>query len=192
MASCIRVYATHVHHARSRPSHWSGGSRSVRCGRVANLAGGDAARFGSYGDRRRHGAGRGKRWSRPGTGCQAPGGANAETRPEHAPSQVLGVLPQVGPALVRELVSARNERPLTSLEDARSRVRGLGPAISDQIAPYLRFEPAAGSRADEVTSSPGDRTVKKPRATKRKKPRSQPPAPAPTHLVAQSTVPGVE
>ncbi len=112
--------------------------------------------------------------------------------PNTAPSQVLGVLPQFGPALVRELVSARNERPLTSLEDARSRVRGLGPAISDQIAPYLEFKPAAGSRPDQVTSSPGDRTVKKPRATKRKKPRSQPPAPAPTHLVAQSTVPGVE
>ncbi|HKI17503.1 MAG TPA: helix-hairpin-helix domain-containing protein, partial [Isosphaeraceae bacterium] len=64
--------------------------------------------------------------------------------PNTAPPQVLGALPQVGPTLVRQLVLARQDRPLTSLDDLRGRVRGLGPATLDQLAPYLRLEPAAG------------------------------------------------
>jgi len=112
--------------------------------------------------------------------------------PNTVPPQVLGVLPQVGPTLVRQLVLAREERPLASLEDARSRVRGLGPATSDQIAPYLRFEPAAGFRPDKLASSHGDRPAKKPRATVRKQPRSPTPAPvsAQTRLAVRSTAPG--
>jgi hypothetical protein len=60
-----------------------------------------------------------------------------------APPQVLGALPHLGPALVRQLVRARESRPLASLEDAGRRVRGLGPATRAQVAPHLRFEPEA-------------------------------------------------
>jgi hypothetical protein len=112
--------------------------------------------------------------------------------PNTAPPQVLGVLPQVGATLVRQLVQAREQRPLRSLEDVRSRVRGLGPATSEQIAPYLRFAPAAGIREDQFADLDGGRAAKKPRATSRKKSRS----PAPTvaqgrsELVARLAEPG--
>jgi hypothetical protein len=60
-----------------------------------------------------------------------------------APPRVLETLPHVGQALVRQLVAAREVRPLASLDDAGDRVRGLGPVTRAQIAPYLRFEPSA-------------------------------------------------
>jgi competence protein ComEA len=60
-----------------------------------------------------------------------------------APPQVLGALPHLGPALVRQFVRARESRPLESLEDAGRRVRGLGPGTRAQLAPHLRFEPVA-------------------------------------------------
>jgi hypothetical protein len=108
--------------------------------------------------------------------------------PNTAPSQVLGALPRVGPTLVRQLVLARQDRPLTSLEDLRTRVRGVGPATLEQIAPFLRFEPAMASRLDQLANSAFDRTSKKPRATVRKHPRSQRPDPTsrPAQLAARS------
>jgi len=112
--------------------------------------------------------------------------------PNTAPPQVLGALPQVGPTLVRQLVMARQDRPLTSLEDLHSRVRGLGPATLDQLAPYLRFEPTSRSSPDQIASSHGGRTALKPRAKARKKPRSPTPAPAraQAQLVALTAEPG--
>jgi len=112
--------------------------------------------------------------------------------PNTAPPEVLGTLPQVGPTLVRQLVLARQDRPFTSLQDVRSRVRGVGPATLEQLAPYLSFEPAAGFRADQQRSSNGGRPGKKPRARVRKKPRSPAPAStlAQTRLVARSADPG--
>ncbi|MFI5455892.1 MAG: ComEA family DNA-binding protein [Isosphaerales bacterium] len=112
--------------------------------------------------------------------------------PNTAPPQVLGTLPQVGPTLVRQLVLARQDGPFTSLEDIRSRVRGVGPATLEQLAPYLRFESATAFRPDQLASSHGDRPGKKPRARVRKKPRSPTPAPAraQTQLVAQTAEPG--
>ena len=83
--------------------------------------------------------------------------------PNTAPARVLTALPHVGPTLVREWVAARNDRPFSSLEDARHRVRGLGPATLAQIAPYLRFEPSTQSDADHIASSSSDRPVGKPR-----------------------------
>jgi hypothetical protein len=111
--------------------------------------------------------------------------------PNNAPPQVLGALPQVGATLVHQLILAREERPLTSMEDLRSRVRGLGPATSDQIAPYLRFEPAAGSGPNQRASSRRNRPAEKLRAPARKKPRSRMLASAPAHtaVVAQRAEP---
>jgi len=72
--------------------------------------------------------------------------------PNSAPPQVLEALPTLGPTLVRRWVAARAERPISSLADARRRVRGLGPASLAQIAPYLRFEPRSEPQSDEVES----------------------------------------
>jgi DNA uptake protein ComE-like DNA-binding protein len=65
-----------------------------------------------------------------------------------APPQVMQALPTFGPAMVRRWVAARTERPFSSLDDARRRVRGLGPASVPQIAPYLRFESSSVSPSD--------------------------------------------
>jgi competence protein ComEA len=70
--------------------------------------------------------------------------------PNSAPPQVLEALPTLGPTLVGRWVAARAERPISSLADARRRVRGLGPASLAQIAPYLRFEPRPVAPTDEV------------------------------------------
>jgi competence protein ComEA len=58
-----------------------------------------------------------------------------------APPQVLSALPTLGPTLVGRWAAARAERPISSLDDARRRVRGLGPASLARLAPYLRFKP---------------------------------------------------
>ena len=69
--------------------------------------------------------------------------------PNTVPPEVLAALPHVGSGLVDRWVKAREERPFRSLEDARARVRGLGPATLDQIAPYFDFPdgPAARTRS---------------------------------------------
>jgi competence protein ComEA len=69
--------------------------------------------------------------------------------PNSAPPQVLEALPTLGPALVRRWVAARSERPISSLADARRRVRGLGPASLAQIAPYLKFESESAPPSNE-------------------------------------------
>ena len=64
------------------------------------------------------------------------------------PARVLETLPHVGQSLVRQVVAARELRPLVSLDDAGSRVRGLGPVTLAQIAPYLRFEASSQQLRD--------------------------------------------
>src|ERR1700677_2402383 len=49
------------------------------------------------------------------------------------PASVLETLPHVGQSLVRQIVAARELRPIASLDDAGSRVRGLGPSTLAQI-----------------------------------------------------------
>jgi competence protein ComEA len=109
--------------------------------------------------------------------------------PNSAPPQVLGALPHVGPSLVRKLALARQIRPLTSLEDVRRRVRGVGPATLAQIAPFLTFDSVTQSTVDQATRERASLPSKKQRATIRKQSRSPKPAatPAPTKLVARST-----
>ena len=93
--------------------------------------------------------------------------------PNTAPPGVLETLPHVGRTLVRQLVAARAVRPFASLEDAGSRVRGLGPATLAQIAPYLRFEPSAQLSLEDLGNPPGDRPAVKSPASRRKTPRSR-------------------
>jgi hypothetical protein len=89
--------------------------------------------------------------------------------PNTAPPEVLAALPHVGSALVDRWVRAREERPLRSLEDARTRVRGLGVATLDQIGPYFDFPHGRGLNPSQVASSAPDRSAGKTRATRRKK-----------------------
>jgi Helix-hairpin-helix motif len=79
------------------------------------------------------------------------------------PPPVLGTLPHVGQSLTRQIVAARKLRPITSLDDAGSRVRGLGPATLAQIAPYLRFVPSAYERIGDSAGSVDDLPAVKPR-----------------------------
>jgi competence protein ComEA len=94
-----------------------------------------------------------------------------------APEPVLAALPHVGPALVRRLVEARNQRPFTSPEDLKARVRGVGPVTLARIAPYLRFEPASGSQP-EPPEAPQRKTTR---------PRKRAPATIPPNLTAMTT-----
>ena len=102
------------------------------------------------------------------------------------PPPVLGTLPHVGQSLTRQIVAARELRPITSLDDAGSRVRGLGPATLAQIAPYLRFVPSAYVRIGDSAGSFDDRSAVKPR---RKTTRSgkRKAAPSPPRLIARAS-----
>ena len=104
------------------------------------------------------------------------------------PARVLETLPHVGQTLVRQVVAARELRPLVSLDDAGSRVRGLGPVTLAQIAPYLRFEPSAQRGIENSGSTLQDRHAAKPRATGRKTTRTRKPKSAPLEprLVSRS------
>src|SRR5262245_34923391 len=65
--------------------------------------------------------------------------------PNTAPLRALEVLPHVGSGLANRLVEARIERPFTSLQDLRDRVRGMGDITLARIAPHLRFSAASRS-----------------------------------------------
>jgi Helix-hairpin-helix motif len=93
-----------------------------------------------------------------------------------APPPVLETLPHVGQTLVRQLVAARELRPLTSLEEAASRVRGLGPSTVAQLRPYLRFNNSDPARVESHEGSDPDRTKDKTRASMRKRNRARKPA----------------
>jgi len=105
------------------------------------------------------------------------------------PPHVLGTLPHVGQTLVRQLIAARDARPIDSLDDAGSRVRGLGPATLAQIAPYLRFEPSAVSGLESATVATEDHPAPKPPAGRAKtvRPRKRKLAPVQSRLVLRSS-----
>ncbi len=104
------------------------------------------------------------------------------------PARVLETLPHVGQSLVRQVVAARERGPIVSLDDAGSRVRGLGPVTLAQIAPYLRFEPSSQTAVEDSGSTLQDRPPAKPRATRRKTTRTRKPKSAPLEprLVSRS------
>jgi Helix-hairpin-helix motif len=108
------------------------------------------------------------------------------------PPRVLETLPHVGQTLVRQVVAARERRPLTSLEDAGRQVRGLGPVTLAQIAPYLRFDASLERGAKDSEGVLEDLPVVKPRASRRKSTRTRKPKSAPLQprLVSSSAEAG--
>ncbi len=70
-------------------------------------------------------------------------------------------LPEVGPALVRAIVSYRERHgPFERLEDFEE-IPGIGAATLRQLAPYLRFPQPAKPLSDEaiLTAQSRERTV---------------------------------
>jgi hypothetical protein len=110
--------------------------------------------------------------------------------PNTAPPQALAALPHVGPALASRLVEARAERPFTSLDDLRGRVRGVGPVTLARIAPHLVIDRELLQPA-QIRPSPGAGSPGlKRNVARRKRTRSpNPPTPSPEPgLVAQADV----
>ena len=58
---------------------------------------------------------------------------------ESVPPQVLMALPQIGPARMEAILAEGRQGPFQSVEDVDRRVKGIGPAISSGLRPYLRF-----------------------------------------------------
>jgi len=92
--------------------------------------------------------------------------------PNTAPPEVLAALPHVGPKLVREWVKARSEGRFISLEDAQSRVMGLGPATLGQVAPYLAFEGTRRESPQMLAGLTVDPPARKTKVTRRRKSRA--------------------
>ena len=111
--------------------------------------------------------------------------------PNTAPPEVLAALPHVGPKLVREWVKARSEGRFISLEDAQSRVMGLGPATLDQVAPYLAFESTGRESPQMLAGVTVNPLARKPKATRRRKSRAVAPVESfpPTQLVSRGFEP---
>jgi competence protein ComEA len=59
------------------------------------------------------------------------------------PSEVLGALPGLGPALSGRIIEAREVTPFRTLDDLDRRVKGIGPAKVSAIRPFLRFDPTS-------------------------------------------------
>jgi hypothetical protein len=126
-------------------------------------------------------------------GARGVGAPELVVDPNTAPPGVLETLPHVGRTLVRQLVAAREVRPLSSLDDARSRVRGLGPATLAQIAPYLRFATTPQLRLDGNGNPVVDPPTAKPLPSRRKNTRARTKRVAPLQpwLVSRSETPDV-
>ncbi len=60
--------------------------------------------------------------------------------------EVLMALPQIGPARMKAIRDEGRDLPFQSIGDLERRVKGIGPAISMEIAPYLEFESDSPSR----------------------------------------------
>ena len=108
--------------ARARPPV---AERAALCGAVLLLA---AAWAGTLG-------------GGPTRGPQTGQSAGLRLDPNVASRAELTLLPEVGPACADALIAARGT-PFRSLADV-DRVRGIGPARIQKLAPYLRFPPPA-------------------------------------------------
>jgi competence protein ComEA len=85
-----------------------------------------------------------------------------------APARVLGALPHVGPALVRNWTAAREFRPFASLDDLEKRVKGLGPVGMRRLAPHVRVEGAAEVNTAPLAAAEQTEQAPKKRASRRK------------------------
>jgi Helix-hairpin-helix motif len=88
--------------------------------------------------------------------------------PNTASQKALTALPHIGPALASRLVEARTERPFSSLDDLKDRVRGVGPVTLAQIAPYLQIDVVPGFTPETLIASQGRPSGRKPKASRRK------------------------
>ncbi len=104
------------------------------------------------------------------------------------PAPVLETLPHVGQTLVRQLVAARELRPLASLEDTISRVRGSVPPRrpSSGHTSGLTIRRRSESRLTRALIRIG-RMPNHARPRKRIRSRKPPVATLPSRLVAQRT-----
>jgi hypothetical protein len=107
-----------------------------------------------------------------------------------APLRALAALPHLGPTLARRLDEARAERPFSSLDEIKARVRGIGPVTLARIAPHLRIENQPVSRVSpgNLAIARSDRPVETPRAPRRRVARARRPGSTPRQpgLVAQA------
>jgi Helix-hairpin-helix motif len=94
---------------------------------------------------------------------------NLRLDPNTVPPQVLTALPHVGASLVDRWVKAREERPFRSLEDARTRVRGLGAATTEQLAPFFVFPEEGRQDLRSIARRRAARAPAKLRTASRKK-----------------------
>jgi hypothetical protein len=94
-----------------------------------------------------------------------------------APLRALVALPHLGPTLARRLDEARAERPFSSLDEIRARVRGVGPVTLARIAPHLRIgnEPVTQVSPGTLASARSDRPGQPPRAPRRRVARARRP-----------------
>jgi competence protein ComEA len=92
--------------------------------------------------------------------------------PNTAPLRALAALPHIGPALAKRLDEARIERPFTSLEDVKDRVRGVGPVTLAQIAPYLFIDVVPGPHPETLIATQDRPAARKSKSSRRKTIRS--------------------
>jgi hypothetical protein len=75
------------------------------------------------------------------SGPALPGRPPFQLDPSTAEPALLEVLPGLGPAKVRAIVTERQKASFASLDDFQGRVKGIGPASAARLQPYLRFQP---------------------------------------------------
>lgn len=74
--------------------------------------------------------------------------------PNTATARELEALPGVGPATAARIVEARETRPFESVADLQRRVRGVGPALAEKMAPHLAL-PAGSASAPTGSGTAG-------------------------------------
>lgn len=66
-----------------------------------------------------------------------------------APAGVLSALPNIGPALAREINDRRAEAPFRTASDLSRRARGVGPVTLARLARHIRTGPLGSAGLSE-------------------------------------------